>query len=112
MPNCKSPYEPREDSTLLEQYVRQYAEGDVLDMGTGSGIQAITAAHSNRVQSVLATDIQKSAIKYCKNNIKNKKIKFIISDLFNNFKNSISLSILKMALLSGFFVFIATFLLL
>lgn len=84
---CKSPYEPREDSTMLEHYVRQYAKGNVLDMGTGSGIQAITAAHGNKVKSVLATDVQKSTIDYCKKCIKNKKISFIVSDLFENLKN-------------------------
>ena len=83
MPNYKI-YTPREDSALLEHYVRQYAKNDVLDIGTGSGIQAITAAHSNKVKSVLAADIQKSTIDHCKKNIKNKKIKFIVSDLFGN----------------------------
>lgn len=86
MVNCKSPYEPREDSTLLETYVRQYAKSNVLDIGTGSGIQAITAAHSNKVKNVLATDIQKSTIEYCKKCIKNRKVKFIVSDLFKNIK--------------------------
>ena len=62
MSNCKSIYEPKDDSTLLERYVRQYAKGSVLDMGTGSGIQAITAAHNSNVTLVLATDIQKSII--------------------------------------------------
>tara|TARA_Y100000310_G_scaffold281722_1_gene302418 strand:+ start:49598 stop:50812 length:1215 start_codon:yes stop_codon:yes gene_type:complete len=84
MVNCKSVYEPREDSTLLERYVRGYAKGSVLDIGTGSGIQAITVAHSSKVKSVLATDVQKSTIEYCKKYIKNKKIKFIVSDLFEN----------------------------
>ena len=88
MASCKSPYEPREDSTLLESYVREYAKGNVLDMGTGSGIQAITAAHSNKVESVLAADVQKSAIDYCRKCIKNRKIKFIISNLFDNIKNT------------------------
>lgn len=88
-------YEPREDSTLLEKYVRQYAKGSVLDMGTGSGIQAITAAHNAKVKSVLATDIQKSAIDYCKKNIKNKKIKFLISDLFENIKSNKKINIKK-----------------
>ncbi|MBI2659492.1 hypothetical protein HYX05_05335, partial [Candidatus Woesearchaeota archaeon] len=41
MVSCKSVYEPREDSTMLERYVREYAKGKVLDVGTGSGIQAI-----------------------------------------------------------------------
>ena len=52
-------YGPREDSKLLEKYVSQYAKGSVLDIGTGSGIQALTAAKSGKVKSVLATDIQK-----------------------------------------------------
>ena len=86
MPSCKSIYEPQEDSTLLERYVRQYAFGKVLDIGTGSGIQAIAAAHNNNVNSVLAVDIQKGVIEYCKKNIKNNKIKFLQSDLFENIK--------------------------
>ena len=72
MPIFKSIYQPQEDSILLERYVRQYAFGKVLDIGTGSGIQAIAAAHNNNVKSVLATDIQKGVIDYCKKNIKNK----------------------------------------
>ena len=86
MPSCKSVYEPREDSTMLEKYARRYTFGHVLDIGTGSGIQAIVAAQSGKVISVLATDIQKGVIGYCKKNIKNKKIKFIQSDLFKNVK--------------------------
>ena len=92
MASCKSPYEPREDSTLLEHYVREYAKGDVLDMGTGSGIQAIAAAHSAKVDSVIATDVMKSAIDYCKKCIKHRKIKkFLISDLFEGIKRYKSL---------------------
>ena len=87
MVSCKSVYEPREDSTLLERYVGEYAKGAVLDMGTGSGIQAIAAAQSSKVKSVLATDIQKSAVHYCRKCIKNKKIQFFVSDLFKNIKN-------------------------
>ncbi len=86
MASCKSVYEPQEDSSLLERYVRQHAKGRVLDIGTGSGIQAIAAAQNNNVESVLATDIQQGVIGYCRKNIKNKKIKFIQSDLFKNLK--------------------------
>jgi len=87
MVSCKSTYQPKEDSTMLERYVRQYAFGKVLDIGTGSGIQAIAAAQSKKVSSVLATDIQKGVIEYCKKNIKNPKIKFLQSDLFKNIKD-------------------------
>ena len=55
-------------------------------MGTGSGIQAITAAHGINVKSVLAVDVQKSAIDYCRKCIKNRKIKFLVSDLFDGIK--------------------------
>ncbi|MEK6891745.1 MAG: 50S ribosomal protein L11 methyltransferase, partial [Nanoarchaeota archaeon] len=77
---CKSGYDPQEDSILLEKWVRQYAKGKVLDIGTGSGIQAIAAALNPGVKSVLAADIQKRVIDYCRKNIKNRKIKFTQSD--------------------------------
>src|SRR3989344_797180 len=86
MPACKSVYDPREDSTMLEKHVRQYAKGLVLDMGTGSGIQAITAAYNDKVKSVIALDIQEEAIERCKKNIKGRKITFLVSDLFEIFK--------------------------
>ena len=93
MASCKSVYEPREDSTMLEKHVRQYAKGKVLDIGTGSGIQAIAAAQSKNVISVLATDIQKGVIDYCKKCIKNRKIKFMRSDLFRNVKGKFNMII-------------------
>ena len=87
MVNCKSIYEPREDSALLERYVRQYAKGHVLDMGTGSGIQAIAATQSSKVDFVTGADVLKSAIDYCRKCIKNRKIKkFLVSDLFDGIK--------------------------
>src|SRR3989344_7420960 len=80
-------YEPREDSELLARYVKKYAFGNVLDMGTGSAIQALAAAKKKIVKSVVASDIQEYVINYNKDNIKNKKIKFIVSDLFLNIKD-------------------------
>lgn len=57
-------YEPREDSDLLVDVVKKMARGVVLDMGTGSGVQALTAAKKASVKSVHAVDINPHAVKY------------------------------------------------
>lgn len=57
-------YEPREDSHLLERCVEQYAFGDVLDMCTGTGIQAIAAAKNVKVTFVTAVDINPICTKF------------------------------------------------
>jgi len=80
-------YEPREDSDLLAEEARKHASGNVLDMGTGSGIQAAAAAENSRVKSVLGIDISKKAVAYCRKTYKNKKIRFIVSDLFKDIKS-------------------------
>lgn len=80
-------YTPTEDSFMLENEVKKHAFGKVLDIGTGIGIQAMAAASLKQVSSVLAVDIDKEAIDYCKENIKDKKINFIVSDLFENVKD-------------------------
>ena len=67
-------YEPNEDSYLLVEFVKRFAKGKVLDMGTGSGIQAMAAAESKNTDSVLAVDAQKGVISYCKRCIKNKRV--------------------------------------
>jgi release factor glutamine methyltransferase len=76
-------YEPREDSFLLEKYVKKFARGNVLDMGTGSGIQAIAAAE--KAASVTAVDINTDAIEKCKKENCG-KINFLRSDLFSAFE--------------------------
>ncbi|MDP3989671.1 MAG: methyltransferase [archaeon] len=76
-------YEPAEDSYLLESCIREYAIGRVLDIGTGSGIQAMMAASSPKVREVVAVDINEEAIGQLKE--KNvPKIKPVISNLFEN----------------------------
>ena len=76
-------YEPKEDSFLLKEQVKKYAKNKtVLDIGSGSGIQAETAIKSG-AKNVLATDIKDYIIKY----LKNKSIKAIRSNLFSALKN-------------------------
>lgn len=53
-------YEPREDSYFLQEWVAKLARGHVLDMGTGSGIQALTALES--AAKVTAVDIDEEAV--------------------------------------------------
>jgi release factor glutamine methyltransferase len=57
-----SVYEPREDSELLAQWVRKLARGRVLDVGTGSGVQAFVALERETVTEVIAIDINPLAI--------------------------------------------------
>ena len=55
-------YEPKEDSFLLEKAVKKYAKSkSILDMGSGSGVQAKAALKSGAL-SVLAVDIDKKAV--------------------------------------------------
>ena len=80
-------YEPREDSFLLQEQVKKLVKGSVLDVGTGSGIQAETAAKKKSVTRVVAVDIDKEAIELCKATIRHRKIKFIVGDLFAGIRN-------------------------
>jgi release factor glutamine methyltransferase len=79
-------YMPREDSYLLAEVVNELVEGKVLDMGTGSGIQAITAALKRQVTEVVAVDINPLALELAeKNALKagvRDKIKLVKSSLF------------------------------
>ena len=80
-------YEPQEDSFLLSKYVEKYASGKVLDLGSGSGIQAESALMKTR--DVLAVDINKEAVKL----LKKKNINAKYSDLFSNVKGKFDLII-------------------
>ena len=80
-------YHPAEDSYLLARHVESLVSGDVLDMGTGSGIQAVTAALKQDVASVLAVDITPEALREAEKRADNAgvsgKISFLLSDLFD-----------------------------
>ena len=86
---CPLVYDPREDSYLIQGFVKKYAVGRVLDMGTGTGILAATASKSTKVRKVVGADIDSAVITYCKNTIKNKKASFVVSNLFSTLKQDV-----------------------
>ena len=80
-------YKPGEDSYLLQKYVEKLVSGSVLDMGTGSGIQAVSAAMKKEVDHVLAVDINPAALiaaekRAAEYSVMN-KMDFTLSDLFS-----------------------------
>ncbi|MEM4714433.1 MAG: methyltransferase [Candidatus Nanoarchaeia archaeon] len=85
-------YTPAEDSFLLQSCIPlDLKRKDVLDMGTGSGILAITAA--KRGANVLAVDLNPRALKIASENAKNNnvKISFLKSNIFSNVKGKFDL---------------------
>jgi release factor glutamine methyltransferase len=93
----ESIYQPSEDSYLLQRYVERLARGDVLDIGTGSGIQAVTAALRLDVKHVVATDINPFAIEAAKMRAwksgVQEKIDFVVTNLFEGIIGSFDLII-------------------
>jgi release factor glutamine methyltransferase len=82
-------YQPLEDSFLLAEQVKKYAKNKkVLDIGTGSGIQAEIALKAG-AREVIASDINQEAVNY----VKKKGIKAIKSDLFSNINQKFDLII-------------------
>jgi len=80
-------YEPAEDSYMLQRYVREYALGRVLDVGTGSGIQALEAMRNPNVREVVAVDINADVIEQLREKVrveKIRKVKVVQGDLFEN----------------------------
>lgn len=89
-------YQPAEDSYLLQKYVRRYALGRVLDMGTGSGLQALTAMTNPNTQFILAVDIDEEAIQALQEKIKQERLRKIQvqqSDLFSTVSGQFNLII-------------------
>lgn len=80
-------YEPAEDSSLLAEEVKKYANGkSFLDMGTGSGIQSM-AAKSSGAEKILSVDINEEAVTH----VKKIGFKAIKSNLFSKVKGRFDL---------------------
>ncbi|NYZ77883.1 tRNA (adenine(22)-N(1))-methyltransferase TrmK [Candidatus Micrarchaeota archaeon] len=88
----KNVYEPREDSLLLAKAVEDHARGLVLDIGTGSGLQALVAARKPGVTQVIATDVNEFALQTAEANARENrvahKISFKKSDLFEKLREA------------------------
>ncbi|OIO64745.1 hypothetical protein COY28_06330 [Candidatus Woesearchaeota archaeon CG_4_10_14_0_2_um_filter_57_5] len=75
-----SVYQPAEDTFLLEQAMRRYCKGLVLDMGTGSGYLAHAATKT--ADAVIGVDTNPEAIAHASRNAPDNAW-FIESDLFS-----------------------------
>ena len=85
---------PRQDTEMMvEDIIRQIRDVEqplrILDIGTGTGIIAITLAENAPQHIYTASDISKGALKVAEQNAKDHKvdIEFVQSDLFDNLKN-------------------------
>ena len=89
-------YPPAEDSWLLENEVKNYISKlknkptRVLDMGSGSGIQALACISSGiKKSSILCADIDKEAVKF----LKKSGLIAVHSDLFSKIRGKFGLII-------------------
>jgi len=71
----------------LLTFIKSYAKGSILDLGSGTGILAKEAMKYSR--DVLAADINQESVSYCKK----QGIKAVKSDLFSNIKGKFDLII-------------------
>ncbi len=87
-------YDPAEDSYMLQRYIHEYALGRVLDMGTGSGILALSAMRNPNVREVVAADINVDAIEQLREKVRTEKIRKVTvvqSDLFEQIEGCFNL---------------------
>ena len=88
---------PPAPMTLLQQSIlKEVKESDrVLDMGTGSGVNAVLAA--SKATRVIAVDVNPYSVKCARNNAKQNQVssrmKVFESDLFRNVKGKFDLII-------------------
>lgn len=80
-------YEPAEDSYLLQKVVRHYAVGRILDIGTGSGIQALSAMEAPNSKEIIAVDINKDAVDRLNAEVRERKLRKIKAVQGNLFEN-------------------------
>jgi len=70
----KGVYDPHEDSFLLAQAAMNYARGEVLDLGCGSGIAGLSAARLPAVKKVTLVDLCEPALSCAKVNAERNRL--------------------------------------
>lgn len=80
IPRVETEYLVLETKKLIDKYFS--SDVSILDIGTGSGIIAITLASFSDKYDVCATDISSSALKVAKYNDNLSQVKFIHTDLY------------------------------
>lgn len=82
---------PQPDTEILVEEVikllKQYKKPKILDLCTGSGAIAISISEKVSEAQIYASDISEKALAIARINDRSKKIKFILSDLFNNIED-------------------------
>ncbi len=91
---------PRQDTEILVEEVIEYAKGikgdkiEILDIGTGSGCIAVSLAHYISKSRVSALDVSLQALKMAHMNATNnnvdRKITFLLGDVFGGLENILS----------------------
>ncbi len=88
---------PRPETEILVEkavnVIKKNSLKKVIDIGTGSGVIAISIKKEVQDIKVIATDISLDALKVAKENSKNLNINFICCDLFNGVKGKFDLII-------------------
>lgn len=84
---------PRPETELIIDVAKKYIDKDVkniIDIGTGSGVIAITLKLIFPNINITASDISEDALKIAKRNAEMHKVKldFVISDAFQNIQNN------------------------
>jgi release factor glutamine methyltransferase len=78
-------YPGEEDSVFFSEYLKTLKCNKMLDMGCGTGILANSIGSAKEIYCV---DLNPDAIEFCKKTLgENKKMKFIISNLFEKLEN-------------------------
>ncbi len=85
-----------ETETLVNEVIQHFIKKEsepikIIDIGTGSGVIAITLAYELKNSFVYATDISKDALELALENAKifkvEKRVKFVLGDFFDPLKN-------------------------